>query len=39
MIRPWQLDAQSVVTRAFRYGYGDGWRRQRRALGLARGGL
>ena len=31
MIRPSQMDAQSVVRRAFRHGYGVAWRRQRQA--------
>ena len=31
MIRPSQLGAQSVIKRAFRHGYGVGWRRQRQA--------
>jgi len=35
MIRSSQLDAQSVIQRAFRHGYGVGWRRQRHA-GLLR---
>jgi hypothetical protein len=34
MIRSSQLDAQSVVQRAFRHGYGVGWRRQRNAGAL-----